>query len=134
MKDPFFVSLMGLDTKNTFGGGTAFVALMWHWCLFPNIHKFSLHFQSAELCVKLFILFLQVRMLFKLKLMRLGWGGIMDSRHGAVTITFCAFFMQVFVEASSWWYVVFFSKTHLKIQSHHSMYVFLSFKKHCFFV
>ncbi|XP_016421824.1 protein Wnt-5a [Sinocyclocheilus rhinocerous] len=42
-------------------------------------------------------------MLFKLKLMHSGWGGITYSRHGAVTITFCAFFMQVFVEASSWW-------------------------------
>ncbi|KAK2899095.1 hypothetical protein Q8A67_010513 [Cirrhinus molitorella] len=42
-------------------------------------------------------------MLFKLKLMRSGWGGVTDSRHGVVAITFCAFFMQVFVEASSWW-------------------------------
>lgn len=56
------------------------------------------------------MLFFQIRMLFKLKLMRSGWGGVTDARHGVVAITFCAFFMQVFVEASSWWYVAFLTR------------------------
>lgn len=34
-----------------------------------------------------------------------GWFRAMDTRHGVVAITFLAFFMQVVVEATSWWYV-----------------------------
>ncbi|KAL6456542.1 hypothetical protein MHYP_G00350860 [Metynnis hypsauchen] len=43
------------------------------------------------------------RMIFRSRPLCSGCVGAMDARHGVMAITFLAFFMQVVVEATSWW-------------------------------